>query len=121
VQQLPSLEYGQLIADTLRSLIVISQEDLARLDWKILLGFLQDMEKAFQVLAPYRHRRKVAVFGSARTPQEDPDYAIAQDFSQAMADQGFMMLTGAGGGNQSFTTTREIQDVCTNSFQRSIA
>jgi len=98
VQQLPSLEHGQLIANALRSLIAISQQDLARLDWKILLGSLQDMEKAFQVLAPYRHRRKVAVFGSARTPQEDPDYAMAQDFSQAMADQGFMMLTGAGGG-----------------------
>lgn len=98
VQQLPSLEHGKLIHQALTSLIAISQENLDRLDWKILLGSLQDMEKAFQVLAPYRHTRKVAVFGSARTAKDDPDYAMARDFSKTLADQGFMLLTGAGGG-----------------------
>ncbi len=98
VKQLPSLEHGKLIHQALASLIAISQENLDRLDWKILLGSLQDMEKAFQVLAPYRHTRKVAVFGSARTAKDDPDYAMAHDFSKTMADKGFMLLTGAGGG-----------------------
>ncbi len=98
VQQLPSLEHGKLIHQALESLIAISQENLDRLDWKILLGSLQDMEKAFQVLAPYRHTRKIAVFGSARTAKDDPDYAMARDFSKTMADKGFMLLTGAGGG-----------------------
>ena len=98
VEQLPSLEHGKLIKQVLVSLLAISRENLDRLDWKILLGSLQDMEKAFQVLAPYRHTRKIAVFGSARTAKDDPDYAMARDFSKTMADQGFMLLTGAGGG-----------------------
>lgn len=98
VQQLPSLEHGRLIQRVLETLLGISHENLERLDWKILLGSLQDMEQAFRVLAPYRHTRKIAVFGSARTPESDPDYAMARDFSRAMANQGFMILTGAGPG-----------------------
>lgn len=98
VQQLPSLEHGKLIQRVLETLLGINQENLERLDWKILLGSLQDMEQAFRLLAPYRHTRKIAVFGSARTPQSDPDYAMARDFAEAMAQQGFMILTGAGPG-----------------------
>jgi uncharacterized protein (TIGR00730 family) len=98
LQKLPSLEHGKLMQQALESLIAISQENLDRLDWKILLGSLQDMEKAFQVLAPHRHTRKIAVFGSARTAKDDPDYAMAHDFSKTMANQGFMLLTGGGGG-----------------------
>ncbi len=98
IAQLPSLEHGKLIKRVLESLLVMAQEDLERLDWKILLGSLQDMERAFTLFSPYRHIRKIAVFGSARTPKTDPDYPMAVEFSRRMAEQGFMIMTGAGGG-----------------------
>jgi uncharacterized protein (TIGR00730 family) len=71
---------------------------MERLDWKILIGSLQDMDRAFGVFHTYRHTRKIAVFGSARTPQNAPEYQMALEFSRCMAQQGFMVMTGAGGG-----------------------
>lgn len=98
MQVLPELKHGRLIHQALRSLLTISQEDVDRLDWKILAGSLQDMERAFQVFAPYRHTRKIAVFGSARTPENDPDYAMAREFSERVIQLGFMVMTGGGHG-----------------------
>lgn len=98
VARLPELEHGSLIQRALQNILLMAEEDLERLDWKILQGSLQDMEHAFRVFAPYRHVRKVAVFGSARTPETDPDYSIAFEFSKCMAAQGFVIMTGAGGG-----------------------
>lgn len=98
VSQLPQLEHGSLIQRALQNILSMSQENLERLDWKILQGSLQDMEHAFQVFSPYRHVRKVAVFGSARTPEDDPDYAMTVAFTRALVEQGFMVMTGGGGG-----------------------
>ncbi|NJR69293.1 MAG: cytochrome D ubiquinol oxidase subunit II, partial [Synechococcales cyanobacterium CRU_2_2] len=96
VARLPELEHGLLIQRALQNILLMAEENLERLDWKILQGSLQDMEHAFRVFAPYRHVRKVAVFGSARTPETDPDYSIAFAFSKCMAAQGFVIMTGAG-------------------------
>ena len=39
------------------------------------------------------------MYGSARTPQDDPNYALASDFATAMADlHRWMVVTGAGPG-----------------------
>ena len=52
------------------------------------------MKEAFQRLVA----RKVAIFGSARTPEDHPDYLAAKAFSQVMARAGWMSITGAGDG-----------------------
>ena len=36
------------------------------------------MRTAFNVFAPYRETPKTTIFGSARTPADDPDYAFAR-------------------------------------------
>ena len=98
VEQLPTQQHGKLIQRVLQSILLMTEEDMERLDWKILLGSLQDMERAFRVFAPHRQVRKVAVFGSARTPENDPDYPMAVEFCQRMVELGFMIMTGGGGG-----------------------
>jgi uncharacterized protein (TIGR00730 family) len=42
--------------------------------------------------------RKVTVFGSARTKRENPCYTTAETFGRRMAEEGWMVVTGAGGG-----------------------
>ncbi|HVF42176.1 MAG TPA: TIGR00730 family Rossman fold protein [Pyrinomonadaceae bacterium] len=42
--------------------------------------------------------RGVAVFGSARTPAEDPFYAAAQETAALLAEAGFSVITGGGPG-----------------------
>jgi uncharacterized protein (TIGR00730 family) len=40
----------------------------------------------------------ISVFGSARTKETAPDYALAQDLGKALVDAGFAVITGGGPG-----------------------
>jgi hypothetical protein len=96
--RLPSMQHGELIAQSLTTLLRISGDEIERLDWKILNASLQDMERAFSVFYPYRHVRKIAIFGSARIAPETDEYDMAKAFAQCVTAQGYMVITGAGGG-----------------------
>jgi uncharacterized protein (TIGR00730 family) len=85
----------QDIKDTADGLLVDRAD---RGDIKILARSLAELRDAFRLLAQYRHRRKVSVFGSARTPADSPIYAHAVAFGRAIADEGYMVITGAGPG-----------------------
>lgn len=98
LERLPDLPQGGFAVEALLTLLRMTEEDIDRLDWKILRASLQDMEGAFQVFHTYRHVRKIAVFGSARLPEESEEYQMATDFARCVAQQGFMVMTGAGGG-----------------------
>lgn len=98
VEQLPNLEHGKLIQRALSVIVRLTGEEIERLDWKILTASLEDMERAFQVFYRYRHVRKVTIFGSARISRGTPEYELAANFARYLAQQGFMVITGAGGG-----------------------
>jgi uncharacterized protein (TIGR00730 family) len=67
-------------------------------DVKLLSTALRELRYAFKVFAPFRSRRKVTVFGSARTPVSDPAYTQAVEFGRQIAHEGFMVITGAASG-----------------------
>lgn len=67
-------------------------------DLKIVNTALKEMRYAFKVFAPYRTVRKVSAFGSARTAETAEAYRQAKLFSSRIAEEGFMLITGAGGG-----------------------
>src|SRR4051794_13835468 len=67
-------------------------------DLKLVSRALEEMRRAFEMFAPYRTARKVSTFGSARTQESDPYFVAAERFARAIAEQGFMVITGAGGG-----------------------
>ena len=98
LDRLPTLQHGEYIYEALQTLLRMTEEDIVRLDWKILKASLQDMERAFQVFQGYRHVRKIAVFGSARLPEDSDEYQMAVKFARCITGQGFMVITGAGGG-----------------------
>jgi uncharacterized protein (TIGR00730 family) len=56
------------------------------------------MRYAARVFAPYRDHRKVVVFGSARTPADDPESIAAEEFARRMAGHEYMIITGGGDG-----------------------
>jgi hypothetical protein len=76
----------------------LAGDQTSRGDLKILSRALRELRYAFKVFSPYRASRKVAVFGSARTDASHPCYLQALDFGRAMAEQGWFVVTGAGGG-----------------------
>jgi uncharacterized protein (TIGR00730 family) len=42
--------------------------------------------------------KAVSIFGSARTPVDHPEYALARDAARRLGDAGFAIITGAGPG-----------------------
>lgn len=98
LDNLPNHKYGKWIQRALAVLLRIAGEEIDRLDWKILTAALEDLEQGFQIFYPYRHVRKITVFGSARIAADDPEYLLAVEFARRITQLGFMVLTGAGGG-----------------------
>ena len=98
IDQLPSSKHGQLIQQALTTIVRLAGSEIDRLDWKILSASLADMERGFEIFYPYRHVRKVTIFGSARTSPQSPEYAIAAEFARCVTQLGFMVMTGGGAG-----------------------
>jgi len=67
-------------------------------EMKLVARSIRELGRAFRVFAPYRDRRKVSMFGSARTDTTEPNYAVAREFAAAMVREGWMVITGAGPG-----------------------
>ena len=67
-------------------------------DFKLINTTVKELRHSFRVFYPYRTLRKVMVFGSARTGEDDPNYLLTVELSKQLVDQGFMMISGAGGG-----------------------
>jgi hypothetical protein len=87
-----------LYREMLTTVIRMAQADRNRWDAKIMLQTLREMEHAFSRLEQFKRRRKVTVFGSARTPIEHPLYALARELGATLARYDLMVITGAGGG-----------------------
>jgi hypothetical protein len=67
-------------------------------DLKMLNSTLKELRHSLRVFRPYQSRRKVAVFGSARTEPDSPDWEQARVFAERIVEAGWMVITGAGGG-----------------------
>ena len=85
-------------AGILRSLVKLSKDNAGRGDLKILNRAMQELRHAFRVFAPYRHVRKVSIFGSTRVQESDPYYHLARSVARSLAQAGYMVITGAGPG-----------------------
>jgi uncharacterized protein (TIGR00730 family) len=76
----------------------LAQDQTSRGDLKILSRTLRELRYAFKVFSPYRARRKVTVFGSARTSPHEPAFEQAVAFGKAMAEENWLVVTGAASG-----------------------
>lgn len=86
------------LLDILDTVLRMAAAGTDRLDLKITNAALKEMAEAFAMFAPYRHIRKVTMFGSARTLASDPLYAQARDLARLLARHGWSTMTGAGPG-----------------------
>jgi uncharacterized protein (TIGR00730 family) len=75
-----------------------ASDHTSRGDLKLISRMLLELRYAFKVFSPYRHTRKVTVFGSARTPPGQPAYQQAIAFGRAMAERQWLVVTGAASG-----------------------
>ncbi|QAY74420.1 TIGR00730 family Rossman fold protein [Agromyces protaetiae] len=88
----------ELVARILATGVGLGEDGTERLDLKIAAAALSEMRSAFRLFAPYRDVPKVTVFGSARTKPDDAPYRAASEVAAALAERGWMVVTGAGPG-----------------------
>jgi uncharacterized protein (TIGR00730 family) len=88
----------QYVREMIETSLKLLRDGTSLGDIKLLNAALRELRYAFKVFAPWRDVRKVSIFGSARTRPEAPAYRTAAEFGRCVAEQGFMVITGAGGG-----------------------
>jgi uncharacterized protein (TIGR00730 family) len=86
--------YTELLLNSLKC----KRDELDILDLKVLSRAMAEFRYAARVFKPYRSRRKVSIFGSARTGEDNPYYGLAVDFARKLVEAGFMVITGAADG-----------------------
>ena len=87
-----------IMKELFTGLLKIHDAHLELLDLKIVNRAVKELRHAFSVFHGYRDRKKISVFGSARTPADDPNYRLAHQFAQAIVREGFMVITGGADG-----------------------
>src|SRR5438876_10915334 len=87
----PLIGIEQLVQQLKETADKLLRDQANRGDVKMLSTALKELRYAFKVFAPYRHRRKVTVFGSARLPPAHPAYQHAVEFGRRIAEAGFMV------------------------------
>ena len=95
---IPPKRIAELIQTIKDSADKLADDKTSRGDLKILSRTLLELRYAFKVFSPFRHSRKVTVFGSARTKSDQPAYLQAMEFGRAMAEHQWLVVTGAASG-----------------------
>jgi len=67
-------------------------------DVRVIQTATRELRYAFKLFAPYADKRKVTIFGSARTQPTKVEYQQAVELGKKLVEAGFMVITGAGGG-----------------------
>src|SRR5271154_2891221 len=67
-------------------------------DVRVIQTAIRELRYSFRLFAPYAAKRKVSIFGSARTKPDKIEYQQAADFGKKIVQAGFMVITGAGPG-----------------------
>jgi len=97
-QSVSGVEDQCLLAEMISTAVGMARGKAEHVDFKLANRALKEMKHASEVFQPYRARRKVALFGSARTRPEEKEYQTGVEFSRRMLEEGFMTITGAGPG-----------------------
>src|SRR5215469_2313634 len=86
------------VADIIESALKLLTDVEDSGDVRVIQTAIRELRYAFKLFAPYSGTRKVTIFGSARTQPTRVEYQQGVEFGRKIADAGFMVITGAGGG-----------------------
>lgn len=89
---------GGLITQLIQNGLKLIQEGHDTGQLKLITRSLKEMRYAYKIFNEYKGSRCISIFGSARTPENHPDYMAARNFSAGMASHGWMCITGAANG-----------------------
>ena len=98
IEESGGVHHPEIIREMIISALKIGQEDDYLADLKLINRTLREMRYTAKVFGPYRNRKKVTIFGSARTGVHEEMYQKCVRFGRILADNGYMVITGGGPG-----------------------
>lgn len=97
VESVTGVDQPGLLEDIVQTAVAMART-ADRGEMKLVSRSLRELSRAFRIFGPYRQRRKVSIFGSARTSTDEAEYVAAREFAAEMSRRGWMVITGAGPG-----------------------
>lgn len=90
-------------ADLVREIIVsalkVVKDRTDRGDVRMMNTAMKELRYSSLVFQPFGDRKKAAIYGSARTSPDDPNYVMAEELGRRLAeDHDYLVITGAGPG-----------------------
>jgi uncharacterized protein (TIGR00730 family) len=92
------VHHPELVREIIITALKAGQETDYLADLKMLNNTMKEMRYTNKVFAPYRQKKKVTIFGSARTEPTEPIYQKCVTFSKLLSELGYMIITGGGPG-----------------------
>lgn len=94
----PNSYSGELTLQMIQTCLRLMLEKHETGQLKLISRALKEMRYAYRIFNQYPNARCISIFGSARTPEDHPDYLAAKALSIAMGKESWMCITGAADG-----------------------
>jgi hypothetical protein len=98
IELVGGVEQPDLVREMILAALKAGQEKNDRAHMKMMNTTMKEMRFTGKMFSPYSNIRKVTVFGSARTQPDEPIYDMCRRFGEKLALEGYMVITGGGGG-----------------------
>jgi uncharacterized protein (TIGR00730 family) len=98
IMALTEVHHPDIIREMILTALKTGQENDYLADLKMLRSTMKEMRYTSKVFGPFRERKKVTIFGSARTQPEEAIYQKCVTFSRQLVRLGYMVITGGGPG-----------------------
>lgn len=93
-----NVHHPEMIRQMILGALKSGQENDYLADQKLMRTTMKEMRFTNKVFAPYRQRKKVSIFGSARTLPSEPIYQKCVEFARLLVEHHYMVITGGGPG-----------------------
>lgn len=97
-QKPPVNQESRALQEMLRSLHLIDRAGFNVVEMRLLNTAFKELRHALWIFKKYHESPKAAVFGSARTHADHPDYLMAKRFGRELVKRKWMVITGGASG-----------------------
>ena len=98
ILQLTEVHHPETVREIVLNALKAGREVDYLADLKMMRTTLREMRNTTRLFGTHRERKKVTIFGSARTSPEEPIYQKCVTFARQLSRLGYMVITGGGPG-----------------------
>jgi uncharacterized protein (TIGR00730 family) len=98
ILQLTEVHHPDTVREIVLNALKAGREVDYLADLKLMRTTLREMRNTTRLFGSHRGRKKVTIFGSARTGREEPIYQKCVTFARQLNRLGYMVITGGGPG-----------------------